>query len=58
MVSQIFSQQGKNVTLKSEFDTGFYIVDIYVPELKLVIEIDGIVHYKGSSGNIGETNSE
>jgi very-short-patch-repair endonuclease len=39
---------GKNYKFIQEYDTGYYISDLYIEELGLVVEIDGISHYQGS----------
>lgn len=35
------------MTIKEEYDTGYYVADFYIPELNLIVEVDGITHYSG-----------
>lgn len=39
----------KKMEIIEEYDTGYYFVDIFVKELNLVIEVDGLNHYTGSN---------
>ena len=38
---------GKHFQIEEEVQTGIYPLDIYLPEYKLVVEIDGSMHYYG-----------
>ena len=46
-VERIFEERGEKITIHEEYDTGFYKVDMYIPELNMILEIDGITHYTG-----------
>ncbi|TNV81380.1 hypothetical protein FGO68_gene14669 [Halteria grandinella] len=46
-IEKLFQEKEQQVTIHEEYDTGFYIVDMYIPELNLIVEIDGITHYSG-----------
>jgi very-short-patch-repair endonuclease len=46
-IEKIFEERSEKVTIEEEYDTGYYIVDLYIPELHLIIEVDGMSHYSG-----------
>jgi very-short-patch-repair endonuclease len=47
MWSRLKQKQILGYKFRRQYSAGSYVIDFFCPELKLVIEIDGTIHFKG-----------